>query len=270
MVAKDLLFYSKKLLSNNASKKVNHIEYGYPFEAIDVKVHKVFTDTINRYLKAQTLGYEPPICEERFEHLLSNFQLILGSNCCGTPNPEYKVNSFNYNVWATANPDCVLKPTWYQCAKGLCYQLGINLITKVTPEEIGKLTYSISASKVNCSLFYALKARKELCDLNYKLRVIPDEECKLEYKLLKQKFECNLTLKQYKTILCKDFSPKLISKLYECGITLRADRSDTVLACFPEIEIDVENFDLANLDSNLIQQLNTFNIDLGEIESDYA
>lgn len=177
-------------------------------------------------------------CLDKYE--LKNYNNKLNSllfDCIATQK-EVSVDNTNREDWEVNNPSCVSRKQWEKIALKICQQYKIDVIV----ENIDKacdIAFDITKKIIDCDVLTAISIQQKMCDLNIKVDTNIDK-CSAEYKLLIEKYpECNLTKKEYITLMDKNFSYEVLSSIYDKKLKLEVDsRGNTTLVS------PVNNYDI--------------------------
>lgn len=161
-------------------------------------------------------------CLDKYE--LKKYKSILNTLLfdCVTYDKEVTVDNTNRESWEVNNPSCVSRKQWEKIALKICHEYKLDFIV----ENIDKacdIAFDITKKVIDCEVLTAISVQQKMCELNIKVDTNPDK-CSAEYKLLIEKYpECNLTKREYITLLDKNFSFEVISSVYDKKLKLEVD-----------------------------------------------
>lgn len=142
------------------------------------------------------------------------------------------VDSTNKEIWEENNPDCISRKTWERIAYKICnkYQIDISV------EKIDKacdIAFEITKNTVHCDVLTLISIQQKLCDLDIKIES-NKQQCNIDYKLLIEKHPtCQLSKKEYITLIESGYSFEIISGLYNNKVSLEVDSKGKVTLISP-------------------------------------
>ena len=141
---------------------------------------------------------------------------------CKTTTKEVTVDSKNREQWEMSNPSCVSRKQWERIALKICTQFKLEFIVE-DMDKACDIAFDITKKIIDCEVLTAVSIQQKMCELNIKVDNNIDK-CSTEYKLLIEKYpECNLSKREYITLLDNNFSFEVISSIYEKKLKLEVD-----------------------------------------------
>lgn len=230
----NILLKIKNHLSTLSTRHTFHIKNNY---SADLTYENKLKDDITKLLTYQSIfnrlklqdSYSNSFClnNESINHLFEKVISIIGVNC--------RINSLDYNLnadkeeeWVMKNPFCRSYEDWEKWVKFFCGKLNLDItVDKKTKEN---LILEISREIISPNLLLTISTYKKVND-ELTLRVQrTDNEIKLDFNLLTEKVDHDLTLKTY-TSLVKDCSMSfdMIQSVYAEGASLEVSNNNEVI-----------------------------------------
>lgn len=151
---------------------------------------------------------------------------------CNIFTPKVKISSNNKEQWEEANPECTSRKTWEKIAYKICnkYQIDISV------EKIDKacdIAFEITKNIINCDVLTLISIQQKMCELDIKVETNKDK-CNIDYKLLLEKHPtCQLSKKEYITLIDSGYSFEILSELYNNKVSLEIDSKGKVTLISP-------------------------------------
>lgn len=141
---------------------------------------------------------------------------------CLASTPKVTVISHNKEQWEEANPECINRKTWERIALKICHKYKID----ISLEKINNacdIAFEITKNTLHCDVLTLISIQQKLCELDIKLEKNKDQ-CNIEYKLLLEKHPtCQLSKKEYITLIDSGYSFEILSGLYDNKVSLEVD-----------------------------------------------
>jgi hypothetical protein len=197
----------------------NNLYYGYPYNC-------------NEDLPLILLSYANTECfnhkeTKKYKDLLNLFLFD-----CKIGTSEVSVDNTKREEWEKNNPACVSRKQWEKIALKICNQYRLEFVVDkveanceadITVEEMNtvcELAFDITKKIIDCEVITAISIQQKMCDLNITVERSKDE-CVLDYKILIEKYNtCELSLKEYITLIDEKFSFEIISAIYDKDLSL--------------------------------------------------
>jgi hypothetical protein len=151
---------------------------------------------------------------------------------CNTFTNKVKIDSINKEQWEENNPECISRKTWERIAYKICnkYQIDIS-IEKV--DKVCDIAFEISKNIIHCDVLTLISIQQKLCNLDIKIE-LNKQQCNIDYKLLIEKHPtCQLSKKEYITLIESGYSFEIISGLYNNKVSLEVDSKGKVTLISP-------------------------------------
>jgi hypothetical protein len=172
---------------------------------------------------------------------------------CKVSTNKVIVNSNNKEQWEEANPECISRKQWEKIALKICNKYNIE----VSIEKINSacdIAFEITKNTIHCDVLTLISIQQKLCELDIKIETNKNQ-CNIDYKLLLEKFPtCQLSIKEYITLIESGYSFEILSGLYKNNVKLEVDSRGKVTLIssinkyslpddlkFTEIVLDNEN-----------------------------
>lgn len=205
----------------------NNLYYGYPYKC-------------NEDLPVILLKYANTDCYDKKE--LKKYNDLLDSYLfdCKISHKEISINNDSREYWEKNNPSCVSRKQWEKIAYKICYEYKLDIIVEDSPvcdievstekmDNICNIAFDITRNIVDCQVLTAISVQQKMCDLNITVERSKDE-CILDYKILIDKYDtCDLTLKEYITLIDQSFSFEIVSAVYDKNLSLEVDSQGVYL-----------------------------------------
>ncbi len=214
----------KNIMINNKLNELskynrNYLEYKIPYNN-------------QKDLVLMMLNYGNTSCLNKKELQIYNDNITKLTFDCIKPLQEVIVNDEYKEDWEINNPNCVNRKRWEKIAYKICtkYQLQID-ITKT--DLMCNLAFDIVRKTISCEILTTISLHQKLCELNIKVNRTK-EECETDYKLLIESFpNCNLTKKEYITLVNNNYSYEMISNTYKHNLKFEIDSKGNVKLISP-------------------------------------
>lgn len=191
-------------------------------------------------------------CLDKYELKTYNDRLSSLLFDCKDVKKEVTVNNSNRENWEVNNPSCVSRKQWEKIALKICEKYKIEVIfenitddceieidmSKTTIEKDCEvdfdvlkknmdkacdIAFDITKKIIDCEVLTAISIQQKMCELKVKVDMNKDK-CHAEYKLLIEKYpDCNITKREYITLLDNNFSFEVISSIYSKKLKLEVD-----------------------------------------------
>jgi len=178
-------------------------------------------------------------CLDKYE--LKNYNSKLNTLLfdCTVSEKEVTVDNTNRESWETNNPSCVSRKQWEKIALKICQEYKIDVVVQ-NIDKTCDIAFDITKKIIDCNVLTALSIQQKMCDLNIKVDTNVDK-CSAEYKLLIEKYpECNLTKKEYITLMDKNFSFEVVSSVYQKKLKLEVDSKGNTTLISPVNNYDIQ------------------------------
>lgn len=255
-------------LSKISATVLNQLHYGTPYNC-------------NEDLPIILLKYSNPDCYNKQE--LKKYNDLLNSFLfdCQVAYKEIDINNSNRESWEKNNPGCVGRKQWEKLAYKICYQYKLDIIVEDSPtcdieistekmDNICNIAFDITKNIIDCQVLTAISVQQKMCDLNITVERTKDE-CILDYKILIEKYDsCELSLKEYVTLIDENFSFEIISAIYDKKLSLEVTSEGVYLKSpinnyligedikFKEVIVDSKTKDIIFPD-NILSEYNITN-----------
>lgn len=188
---------------------------------------------------------------------------------CPDKSMGLEVDNSGRAEWSLKNPFCIPYEHWESAMYEVCDMIGINIVEKKSACD---LSYAVITKKIPCDIFvdivkkskdcaikYDIFTDEKTCDIKYQ-GVVSKKECKVEYQTI-LKSGCSVRFFDYVNVRNCGVDPKLIQKVYSCGMSLRYDKVRTcpVLVSSDGVEYYFSDFNVSN-ESDIWERLNHMNI----------
>jgi hypothetical protein len=185
----------------------------------------------NEDLPVILLKYANTECYNKKE--LKKYNDLLNSYLfdCKVPYREITINNDKREEWEKNNPGCVSRKQWEKIAYKICYEYKLDILIEDSPvcdveisteqmDNICNIAFDITRNIIDCQVLTAISVQQKMCDLNITVER-SKEECVLDYKILIEKYNsCDLSLKEYITLIDEKFSFEIISAIYDKNLSL--------------------------------------------------
>lgn len=152
-------------------------------------------------------------------------------DCKSTKNIVF-IDSKNKTNWEENNPDCNSRKQWERIALRICNKYSIE-IELIPLDTVCDIAYEISKKTLPCEIITAISLQQKLCNLNISVNR-SKEECNIDYKLLIEKHpNCELTKKQYVSLVDEGFSYEIVSLIYDNSFKIEVDSKGKITLISP-------------------------------------
>lgn len=203
----------------------NNLYYGYPYSCNDdLPLILLSKANVDCYNKEQLKKYK-----DRLDYFLYS---------CTSEFSDIHIDSSNREKWERENPTCLNRKAWERIALKICYDykldvfleklsdncnLDLSIVRNI--DNVCNIAFDITKKIITCDILTAISIQQKMCDLNIVVERTRDE-CILDYKILIEKFEsCNLSKKDYVTLIDSNFSYEIISAIYNNNLKLEVTSS---------------------------------------------
>lgn len=190
---------------------------------------------------------------------------------CRDNNIGLDVDHSGRSDWSIKNPICIPYEKWEQSMYEVCDLIGIDIL-RVDKKDACDLSYALVTKKISCDLFVDISKKSKDCGIKYNIftdektcdikyqGVLSKKECKVSYQSL-LKSGCKVGFHEYVNIMNCGVDPKLVEKVYSCGMSLRYDqvRNCPVLVSSEGVDYYFSDFNVVN-ESDIWSRLNSLNI----------
>jgi len=190
---------------------------------------------------------------------------------CDDKNTGLEVDSSGRAEWSIQNPTCIPYEKWEAAMYEVCDLIGIDIV-RVDKQSACDLSYAVISKKIPCEIFVEITKKSKDCKIKYDIftdaktcdikyqGVLSKKECKVAYQSL-LKSGCKVGFHDYVNVLNCGVDPKLIQKVYGCGMSLRYDRTKAcpVLVSSEGVDYYFSDFNVVN-ESDIWSRLNSLNI----------
>lgn len=147
---------------------------------------------------------------------------------CYLKQPRVKVDSSNKELWEELYPECINRKEWERIAYKICNKYKIEVdVEKIS--TMCDITFEILKDITSCDVLTAISLQQKICNYNVDI-TINENQCKIDYKLLIEKNPiCNLTLKEYITLIKKGYSYEILSTIYDNNSYLEINSKGIVI-----------------------------------------
>lgn len=147
---------------------------------------------------------------------------------CKTSTPKVRVNSSNKELWEELNPECINRKQWERIAYKICNKYKLDISSEKI-ETICNIAFDITKNIIDCKLLSVLSLHQKLCELNIFLELSKDV-CKIQHSLLIEKYPtCDISLKDYITLIKCNYSFDMISEVYDNNCKIEIDKNNVML-----------------------------------------
>lgn len=218
------LCYKNFIVINNKLNELskynrNHLEYKIPYNN-------------QKDITLMLLNYADISCLNKKELQIYKDNITKLTYDCKTSLKEVTVNDDYKEQWELNNPNCVNRKRWEKIAYKICtkYQIQID-ITKT--DLMCNIAFDIVRNVINCEVLTTLSLHQKLCELNVVVNRTK-EECETDYKLLIESYpHCNLTKKEYITLVNNNYSYEMISNTYKHNLKFEIDSKGNIKLISP-------------------------------------
>lgn len=128
----------------------------------------------------------------------------------------------NRELWEENNPECISRKEWEKIALKICNKYKIEVIAERI-ESACDIAFEITKNIIDCDVLTLISIQQKMCDLNIKVEANKNQ-CSIDYKLLVEKHPfCNLSLKEYITLIDSGYSFEILSGIYNKNLKLEVD-----------------------------------------------